>query len=71
MKLINANVGDILKRCENDVRITVTIVSVHRDRNFVTYRRHGEPDRVYTATATRDDTGSSPPRRAASDWTLV
>ncbi len=62
MRLIDANEGDRLERGVEPVEI----VSVERHRGFVTYFRNGDRARVFTATATHDDAGSSPPRRAAS-----
>ncbi len=77
MRLMEANVGDVLERYENGVRVEATIRSVEkehqvepRDRNFVTYIRNGDYSRVFTATWRHDD-ASEPETRAASDWTQV
>ena len=65
MRLMDANEGDVLERGSE----RVVIRSVERDRNFVTYCRRvdGDPNRVYTATATHDD-ASEPAHRTARDW---
>lgn len=68
MRLMEANVGDVLER--GSERVVIRSVELSRpptDRNLVTYCRVGNPNRVYTATATHDD-ASEPTCRTARDW---
>lgn len=70
MRLIDATVGEVLERPGTGDRVEIVGVELSRhpnERNFVTYCRVGDPNRVFTATATHDD-ASEPEHRAARDW---